>query len=780
MRRLFKGIAVLLVLGLLAGAWRGDIKWREWVVDQDWATDIEWPDWLNMGVDGDYDLDDFDQSVSSTVSAFLQYAETRQEALEVLEAGANGDEISQASAVDRVFGAWGAVVEELTLFGLVADSVDELNESSAHTGEGKNAGLPDGLAVSGFTSLASSASDSSTLLLAQAGDTDNCPTQTQGENALKGASALSRKIGSLGLADIQGLVDTLQWGREAMEAVESIGQAAKDAGMNEDEQLIVKNEARLALIRELGPVFINAVKGQGNVFGAFVGLAIGKVAVATAVPVLTAVAIGGAATYLVGAGFEYLFFSDTAKPSDPRTVVAGITDVDGKVLLPKDQCGTLVIKPEKGSSVVATQVKADDNEGIEIQGLGDQSSGNDQNQTSTTVQESAPTCSEIGSLNHRFQDLGNGKIRVEVSNPKLTGCLVTFSGRIVNEFDSDKSQAVDKSFTAPGAFEVNGPSAGSFKVAGTLSSGQVSLDIEHRVIQKGPRIDEMQLTEPSETIKLDEALNLGNTPLRVTYENGRQTFVLATALGSEIRWSQSNGPGTLQGDTYIADEAGTAALVVTYLSGASSISQTLTVTVEGSQIPEEENQTEVIPSEDPLNAEASFRAVGKHDYDDSWFENTSQALEGMSASVGLTMTLNEIEILYSAESGEVSGEFKTDYFYDMKVDLSAQNGPSESCRLTFISSAFIDAKASSYSPATGVLQGSTDEYLLDVDVVADSAQSGYCQALVTQLKAIAAKGEKSKFSGKVENGSIRGQIEPIQNPYGSPPVLFSLTVVDSE
>ena len=101
LRRLFKGITVLLVLGLLAGAWRGDIKWREWVVDQDWATDIEWPDWLNMGVDGDYDLDDFDKSVSSTVSAFLQYAETRQEALEVLDAGANGDEISQPNAVDR-------------------------------------------------------------------------------------------------------------------------------------------------------------------------------------------------------------------------------------------------------------------------------------------------------------------------------------------------------------------------------------------------------------------------------------------------------------------------------------------------------------------------------------------------------------------------------------------------------------------------------------------------------------------------------------------------------
>ena len=120
LRRLFKGIAVLVVLGLLAGAWRGDIKWREWVIDQDWATDIDWPDWLNMEVDGDYDLDDFDKSVSSTVSAFLQYAESRQEALEVIEAAASGGQIVEASDVDAVFDAWDSVVEELTRFGLVA------------------------------------------------------------------------------------------------------------------------------------------------------------------------------------------------------------------------------------------------------------------------------------------------------------------------------------------------------------------------------------------------------------------------------------------------------------------------------------------------------------------------------------------------------------------------------------------------------------------------------------------------------------------------------------
>ena len=145
--------------------------------------------------------------------------------------------------------------------------------------------------------------------MAQAGDTDNCPTQTQGENALKGASALSRKIGSLGLADIQGLVDTLQWGREAMEAVESIGQAAKDAGMNEDEQLIVKNEARLALIRELGPVFINAVKGQGNVFRSFCPGSDqeSQKLLPLLLQFFTAVAIGGAATMLVGAGPNVVF-----------------------------------------------------------------------------------------------------------------------------------------------------------------------------------------------------------------------------------------------------------------------------------------------------------------------------------------------------------------------------------------------------------------------------------------------------------------------------------------
>ena len=288
----------------------------------------------------------------------------------------------------------------------------------------------------------------------------------------------------------------------------------------------------------------------------------------------------------------------------------------------------------------------------------------------------------------------------------------------------------------------------------------------------------MQLPNPSKTINLGDLLNLGLTPLRVTYEDEPQHRILATALNSEIQWSLSSGPGTLEGNTYIADEAGIAALVVTYVSDASSISETLTVLVEDSQIPEEENQTEVIASEGPLSAEASFRAVGEHEYEDSWYENRAQGVGQVFA--GFEVTLNEIEMIYSTESGEVSGEFKTDYFYDITMDFTAEEGPYESCRLSFISSASIDAKASSYNPATGVLQGSTDEYLFDMDVVADSTQSGYCQAWVTQLETITPELGKYKFSGSVENGSIRGQIEPIQNPYGSPPVLFSLTVVDSE
>ena len=780
MKRLFKGIAVLLVLGLLAGAWRGDIKWREWVVDQDWATDIDWPDWLNMGVDGDYDLDDFDQSVSSTVSAFLQYAETRQEALEVLEAGANGDQISQASAVDRVFDAWGAVVEELTLFGVVAESVDELNEYSAHTGEGKNAGLPDGLAVSGFTSLASSRSDSSTLLLAQVnGGTGNCPQKDFIGKIKDEAIAISPGAGSVSLGGVKGMWDALQWGREAMEAVESVGKAVKDAGGSEEEQRIAENEARLALIQEVPSVFVNAVKGQGNVFGAFVGLAIGKAAATAAVPTLTAVAIGAAATYLVGKGYEYLFFSDTASPNDPGTVVAGITGPDAKVLLPKGTCGTLVIDTEKNEPVVVNGFETNGEKSIEISGSSDGSPGNSQIQISTEVPESVPTCSDIVGLNHLFKDLGNAKISVEVSTiPELTGCPVTFSGRIVNESAPDKSEVVSKSFNALGTFEVNGPSLGSFRLAGTLTSGEVSSDIEHRVIQKGPRIVEIQLPNPSQTINLGSVLNLGFTPLRVTYEDETQHGILATALNSEIQWSLSSGPGILEGNTYIANDIGIAALVVTYVSDASSISETLTVLVEGSQIPEEENQTEVIASEGPLSTEASFRAVGEHDYDDSWYENRAQGLGDVFA--GLEVTLNEIEMIYSAESGEVSGEFNSDSIYEIAVDMRSQGGSYESCKLSFISSMVIDAQASSYNPATGVLQGSTGEYLLNVDVLADSTEGGYCQAWVTQLEAITSELGKYKFSGKVDNGSIRGQLEPIQNPYGSPPVLFSLTVVDSE
>jgi hypothetical protein len=774
LRRLFKGIAVLLVLGLLAGAWRGDIKWREWVVDQDWATDIEWPDWLNMGVDGDYDLDDFDKSVSSTVSAFLQYAETRQEALEVLDAGANGDQISQASAVDRVFDAWDALVEELTLFGLVAESVDELNEYSAHTGREKNLGLPDGLAVSGFTSLASSASDSSTLLLAQVdGGTGNCPPKSITEKVSDFLIGLIPGLGSLGLGGLKEVGATAKIGNVVRESIEAEGEAEKKSGGDELNQGIAKAlRVREVLSSSIMPsLVVNASKGQAaGVFGAFAAAALSAGVV---VPTLTTLTIAGAGGYVVGKGVEYLFLSDTA------SVVAGKTGPDGKTLIPKDQCGTLVIDTEKNEPVVANGFETNGEKSLEISGSSDESPGKNQIQISTEVPESVPTCSDIMGLNHRFKDLGNAKISVEVSTtPELTGCPVTFSGRIVNESAPDKSEVVSESFTALGTFEVNGPSIGSFRLAGTLTSGEVSSTIEHRVIQKGPRIVEMQLPNPSKTINLGDLLNLGLTPLRVTYEDETQHRILATALNSEIQWSLSSGPGTLEGNTYIANEAGIAALVVTYVSDASSISETLTVLVEDSQIPEEENQTEVIASEGPLSAEASFRAVGEYEYEDSWYENRAQGVGEVFA--GFEVTLNEIEMIYSTESGEVSGEFKTDYFYDITMDFTAEEGPYESCRLSFISSASIDAKASSYNPATGVLQGSTDEYLFDVDVVADSTQSGYCQAWVTQLETITPELGKYKFSGSVENGSIRGQIEPIQNPYGSPPVLFSLTVVDSE
>jgi len=778
LRRLFKGLTVLVVLGLLAGAWRGDIKWREWVVDQEWATDVDWPDWLNMGVDGDYDLDDFDKSVSSTVSAFLRYAESRQEALEVIEAAANGEQIVEASDVDAVFGAWDAVVEELTRFGLVAQGIDELNEYSAYIGRYKDVGLPDGVAVSGFMSLASGASDSSTLLLAQVdGSTGNCSTKSFGEKIRDKGIALTPGLGSVGFEGLKDVQETLKWGNNGKRAIEEEGEAVKESGGDDLDQRMAKHRARLALLGEMPSVFVNAVKGQATgVFGAFVGVALG---VGVAVPTLTTIAIAGATGYAVGKGVEYLFFSDTASPSDPKAIVMGKTGADGKTLIPKGTCGTLVIDSEKNKPVVLDGFETNGEKRIEISGSSDEPSNNNQIQISTEVPQSVPTCSDIVGLNHRYQDLGNATIGIEVSTiPELTGCPITFSGRIVNESVSDASQAVSQSDTTPGTFEVKGPLVGSFRVAGTLTSGEVSSDIEHRVLQKGPLIVDMQLHNPSETIDSGSALNLGHELLRVTYENGKQTVVLATELNSEIQWSLSNGPGTLEGNTYVADEAGTASLDVTYLSGASLISQTLTVTVEGLQIPEDENQTEVIPSEGSLNPGASFRAVGEHDYDDSWYQNTAQGLGDVVA--GFEVTLNEIEMIYSSESGEVSGEFKSDSVYEITVDMRSQGGPYESCKLSFISSLVIDAKASSYNPATDVLQGSTSEYLVNVDVLADSAKSGYCQAFVTQLGAITPGLGNYKFSGEVDNGSISGQLEPIENPYGVAPVSFSLTVVDNE
>ena len=109
--------------------------------------------------------------------------------------------------------------------------------------------------------------------------------------------------------------------------------------------------------------------------------------------------------------------------------------------------------------------KQTEKKSLEISGPSDQSPGTNQIQISTEVPESVPTCSDIVGLNHRYQDLGNATIGIEVSTiPELTGCPVTFSGRIVNESVGDASQAVSQSVTAPGSFEVKGPLAGSFEL----------------------------------------------------------------------------------------------------------------------------------------------------------------------------------------------------------------------------------------------------------------------------------------------------------------------------
>ena len=123
----------------------------------------------------------------------------------------------------------------------------------------------------------------------------------------------------------------------------------------------------------------------------------------------------------------------------------------------------------------------------------------------------------------------------------------------------------------------------------------MSSDIEHRVLQKGPLIVDMQLHNPSETIDFGSALNLGHELLRVTYEERNMSVLLATELNSEIQWSLSNSPGTLEGNTYVADETGTASLDVTYLNGASLISQTLTVTVEGCRFKRTRTKPRIFP-----------------------------------------------------------------------------------------------------------------------------------------------------------------------------------------
>ena len=102
-RRLFKWAVFLIVVAVLAAAWRGDIGWREWVNDQEWASEVDWPDWLNMHDPAQYNLADLDSQVSSVVSATLDYSRARRD---LLEMPADEAPDIQLERIDAVFRAW--------------------------------------------------------------------------------------------------------------------------------------------------------------------------------------------------------------------------------------------------------------------------------------------------------------------------------------------------------------------------------------------------------------------------------------------------------------------------------------------------------------------------------------------------------------------------------------------------------------------------------------------------------------------------------------------------
>ncbi len=753
-RRLFKWAVFLIVVAVLAAAWRGDIGWREWVNDQEWASEVDWPDWLNMHDPAQYNLADLDSQVSSVVSATLDYSRARRD---LLEMPADEAPDIQLERIDAVFRAWKSSIEAMEGLSSVSGSLSDEMGLSNPSGFTQVKGSVGEVALAGLFIPFSRSGGPSSVLVAQVGKPEDCPDGSLVDTAISLIPGVPESSVSAGA--VQAMHDKLGEGIEFTNALNT----ALDNGKITFEEMLW---ARREWLTGNSPRQM-LYEGSKTVMGGFIGAGAGVLtaAVLTVTGIATLpwwgpMALATLAGFAGGKLVDYLFIP-AGPPKGSVAIYAG--QARDKVLIPANTCGTLVVNSSDAVPVAVEDVEFD----AEFErwlNLPEEPPQEEFEPTTVelTTEPSAvgQTCSDIIGLNRSVSHLGGGVVRVQVSTiPEVAGCTVDFSGQLASDRTQLSSGGVSASLTTPGSFQLSGPAHGKFTLAGTLTHLSTSVALDHTFDQPNPPVTGIELLNRSTAIEAESTLPLANRLVRVFYGDGSQNL-LTSSQDESLRWNHVNGPGGLNGTVFSSNEAGQATLEVAHAVDGTSASDVLVVTINDAVASTTVAPTTVASTTMASTtmaptasvATGSFRATGSFVETDSLEEGLNFAQQGIEGSISLenSVTSNSVELAYSAETEKITGTYSIDWQARYVWDFT-EEGLSSTCTYSIITSGRILPAGTSYDTASGVAKGTAENVTL-------SATEGACEGFMQGLDALFASVPlEVPWSATVVDGTVSGE-----------------------
>ena len=758
-RRLFKWAVFLIVVAVLAAAWRGDIGWREWVNDQEWASEVDWPDWLNMHDPAQYNLADLDSQVSSVVSATLDYSRARRD---LLEMPADEAPDIQLERIDAVFRAWKSSIEAMEGLSSVSGSLSDEMGLSNPSGFTQVKGSVGEVALAGLFIPFSRSGGPSSVLVAQVGKPEDCPDGSLVDTAISLIPGVPESSVSLGA--VKAMHDNLGEGIKFTNALDT----ALDNGDITYEEMLWARREWLAGNSPRQMLYEGSKTVMGGFIGAGAGVLTAAVLAATGAVTLPwwgPMALATLAGFAGGKLVDYLFIP-AGPPKGSVAIYAG--QARDKVLIPANTCGTLVVNSSDAVPVAVEDVEFD----AEFEhwlNLPEEPPQEEFEPTTVelTTEPSAvgQTCSDIIGLNRSVSHLGGGVVRVQVSTiPEVAGCTVDFSGQLASDRTQLSSGGVSASLTTPGSFQLSGPSHGKFTLAGTLTHLSTSVALDHTFDQPNPPVTGIELLDRSTAIEAESTLPLANRLVRVFYGDGSQNL-LTSSQDESLRWNHVNGPGGLNGTVFSSNEAGQATLEVAHAVDGTSASDVLVVTINDAvasttvasttmasttMASTTMASTTVAPTASV--ATGSFRATGSFVETDSLEEGLNFAQQGIEGSFSLenSVTSNSVELAYSAETEKITGTYSIDWQVRYVWDFT-EEGLSSTCTYSIITSGRILPAGTSYDTASGVAKGTAENVTL-------SATEGACEGFMQGLDALFASVPlEVPWSATVVDGTVSGE-----------------------